>query len=127
MGKVGDCLDDFLVAGVPYLIEEQGQNNGTWECKKYSEDADPECVEQAAVEIRVLEQPSEVLEVVPGTAHHAVYEVEVFEGDDNTVYWDVLEDDQKGERYQEQRVKGPHSDGPGNSLFPQDFSASCLC
>ena len=119
--EVGERLHRLLVGDRPDLVEQQRQDDRGRKAEDDPVHADDDRVSGDPVEERILEEPLEVLEVIPGTAVDAPGDAEVLEGDADPVHGKVFEYDQENDRDQEQDVVLVHPLGPVEGLPADDL------
>ncbi len=107
MRKVGNGLDDLLVADVVNLVQEQGEQYRCREREQDPEQADDHGVAEHPIEQRTAEQPLEVMEPRPGAPQDAIHHPVVLEGDEHAVHRLVVKEDEVDDRRDQQQVVIP--------------------
>ena len=105
--EIGDTLHQLLEAHVVHGVQQQRQQDRRRESEGDAIGADDERVLQHAQEEIAAEQPLEVLQADPRTAHDAVHHPVVLEGDEGAVHGPVVEQDEEDHRRQQQQIAMP--------------------
>ena len=117
--QVGDRLHGALVRLRSHLVDQQRQHDRRRESEQDAQRADDDGVAQDAAEQRRFEGQPEVLEVVPRASPGALDDLVVLEGDQHPVDRQVVEDEQRGDRKQQEQVEQAHAPGAAPALVGQ--------
>ena len=118
MGRVEDGLNHPLEFVEPYLVDDEGQDDGDGEAPQQAIEADKHRVLHHPPEGGRLEEPDEPVEAHPPAGGEAQVGVKVPEGDLDAVHGDVLVDNGQDHRYQQQGVQLPVLQDPLSQRLP---------
>ena len=92
MRQVADSLNQTFKPHVPYLIEQQCQNN----CRRHAEDntvnADQKRVADQAKKIRIRQKTDKMLQAHPVASEKSFCRLKIHEGDETAVHRSIPKD-----------------------------------